>query len=181
MDTVRPQQSVSQLVNLLGFAGLIPFVIPVVLMVQGALSAKGFESAALFGLYAPYVFITYSAIILSFLCGALWGKTVSGSCRQTSNAVLIFSNLIALCAWSCTLLIYLAPIMSIFAVTLLLAGFLAVLFCERELMAAQAAQAEQEGPDNNLRLSSYWNMRVQLTLMVSALHLVVVYLMILEF
>lgn len=175
MDTVRPQQSVSQLVNLLGFAGLIPFVIPVVLMVQGALSAKGFESAALFGLYAPYVFITYSAIILSFLCGALWGKTFSGSCRQTSNAVLIFSNLIALCAWSCTLLIYLAPIMSIFAVTLLLAGFLAVLFCERELMAAQ------EEPDNNLRLSSYWNMRVQLTLMVSALHLVVVYLMILEF
>ncbi|MDG1818405.1 MAG: DUF3429 domain-containing protein [Porticoccaceae bacterium] len=175
MDTVRPQQSVSQLVNLLGFAGLIPFVIPVVLMVQGALSANGFESAALFGLYAPYVFITYSAIILSFLCGALWGKTVSGSCRQTSNAVLIFSNLIALCAWSCTLLIYLAPIMSIFAVTLLLAGFLAVLFCERELMAAQ------EEPDNNLRLSSYWKMRVQLTLMVSALHLVVVYLMILEF
>ena len=180
MDTVRPQQSVSQLVNLLGFAGLIPFVVPVVLMVQGALAASGFESAALFGLYAPYVFITYSAIILSFLCGALWGKTVSGRCRQTSNAVLIFSNLIALCAWSCTLLIYLAPIMSIFAVTLLLAGFLAVLFCEREfeLMAAQAAQEES---DENFRLSSYWKMRVQLTLMVSALHLVVVYLMILEF
>ena len=109
-------------------------------MIQGALSAKGFESASLFGFYAPYVFVTYSAIILSFLCGALWGKAVSGDCRQSANAVLIFSNLIALSAWSCTLLIYLAPIMSIFALALLLAGFLAVLFCEREFEQIRGQQ-----------------------------------------
>ena len=103
MNTLSIEQSSSAIVRLLGFAGLIPFLVPVVLMVQGALSAKGFESASVFGLYAPYVFITYSAIILSFLCGALWGKAVSGDCRQAANAVLIFSNLIALSAWSCTL------------------------------------------------------------------------------
>ena len=177
INTYSSEQSSSGVVKLLGFAGLIPFMLPALLMVQGALSAKGFESAALFGLYAPYVFITYSAIILSFLCGALWGKTVSGDCHQTANAVLIFSNLIALSAWCSTLLIYLAPIMSIFAVTLLLCGFLAVLFCEREFEQLKA----QSGTSNkDYRESSYWKMRMQLTALVALLHLIVIYLMIRE-
>jgi hypothetical protein len=145
-------------------------------MIQGALSVNGFESASLFGLYAPYVFITYSAIILSFLCGALWGKTVSDDCHSSANAVLIFSNLMALSAWSCTLLIYLAPIMSIFAVTLLLAGFLAVLYCEREF-----EQIKSQHNNKDYRGTSYWKMRLQLTALVSLLHLVVMYLMIREF
>ena len=93
MNTHSPGQTASGIIRVLGFAGLIPFLLPVLLMIQGVLSAKGFQSASLFGLYAPYVFITYSAIILSFLCGALWGKAVSGDCRQSGNAVLIFSNL----------------------------------------------------------------------------------------
>lgn len=177
MDTQNPEQSSSTIIRLLGFAGTIPFIVPVILMIQGALSAKGFQSAALFGLYAPYVFITYSAIILSFLCGALWGKAVSGDCRQSANAVLIFSNLLALSAWSCTLLIYLAPIMSIFAVAMLFAGFLAVLFCEREFELA----ANQSDKEKYFTASSYWKMRVQLTALVALLHLVVIYLMIREF
>lgn len=177
MHTVSTEYSGYGIVKSLGFAGLIPFLLPVLLMIQGALSAKGFESAALFGLYAPYVFITYSAIILSFLCGALWGKAVSGDCRQSANVVLIFSNLIALSAWSCTLLIYIAPIMSIFAVTMLLAGYLAVLFCEREFELIR----NQRHPDKDYRDSSYWKMRVQLTALVCVLHLVVIYLMIREF
>jgi hypothetical protein len=177
MNTLSIEQSSSAIVRLLGFAGLIPFLVPVVLMVQGAVSAKGFESASVFGLYAPYVFITYSVIILSFLCGALWGKAVSGDCRQAANAVLIFSNLIALSAWSCTLLIYLAPIMSIFATVLLFSGFLAVLFCEREFEQI----ANQRGREKDFTASSYWKMRVQLTALVALLHLVVIYLMIREF
>jgi hypothetical protein len=177
MNTHSSEQSSSVIVRLLGFAGLIPFLVPVVLMVQGALSTKGFESASVFGLYAPYVFITYSAIILSFLCGALWGKAVSGDCRQAANAVLIFSNLIALSAWSCTLLIYLTPIMSIFAVVLLLAGFLAVLLCEREFVQ----MANQRNSEKDFRTTSYWKMRMQLTALVALLHLVVIYLMIQEF
>lgn len=177
MDTQNPEQPSSTIVRMLGFAGTIPFVVPVILMVQGALSAKGFQSAALFGLYAPYVFITYSAIILSFLCGALWGKAVSGDCRQAANAILIFSNLLALSAWSCTLLIYLAPIMSIFAVALLFAGFLAVLFCEREFELS----ATQSDKVKDFRVSSYWKMRVQLTVFVALMHLLVICLMIREF
>jgi hypothetical protein len=176
MNKYNSGNSPSVLVRILGFAGLAPFLLPALLMVQGAFSAKGFESAAVFGLYAPYVFITYSAIILSFLCGALWGKAVSGDCRQSANAVLIFSNLMALSAWSCTLLIYLAPIMSIFAVALLLAGFLAVLLCEREFERA----AVQEDSAKNAMDSSYWRMRVQLTVLVALLHIVVIYLMIQE-
>lgn len=177
MNTYSPEYSANGIVKTLGFAGLIPFLLPALLMVQGAFSARGVESAALFGLYAPYVFITYSAIILGFLCGALWGKAVSGDCRQSANAVLIFSNLIALSAWSCTLLIYLAPIMSTFAVTMLLAGYLAVLFCEREFELAR----NQRNSEKDFRDSSYWKMRVQLTALVSLLHLVVIYLMIREF
>ena len=169
MNILSPERSAFGIMKALGFAGLIPFLLPVVLMGQGALFAKGFESASLFGFYVPYVFITYSAIILSFLCGALWGKAVSGDCRQSANAVLIFSNLIALSAWSCTLLIYLAPIMSIFALALLMAGFLAVLFCEREFEQIRGQQG-----------SGYWKMRVQLTALVSLLHLVVIILMIQE-
>jgi hypothetical protein len=167
------EYSTSGVTKLLGFAGLIPFLVPVVLMVQGALSAKGFQSAAIFGLYAPYVFITYSAIILSFLCGALWGRTASGDCRQEANSVLIFSNLIALSAWSCTLLIYLAPIMSTFAVALLLAGYLAVLLLERETrrLALQSEAAEISTS------SSYWKMRIQLTVLVAVLHVIVITLM----
>lgn len=177
MNTLGTEQSSSAIVRLLGIAGTIPFLVPVVLMVQGALSAKGFESASVFGLYAPYVFITYSAIILSFVSGALWGKAVSGDCRQTANVLLIFSNLMALSAWSCTLLIYLAPIMSIFAVALLFAGFLAVLFCEREYEKTANLDSGKE----NFRLSTYWKMRVQLTVVVALLHLVALYLMIQEF
>jgi hypothetical protein len=167
------EHSTSRITKLLGFAGLVPFLVPVVLMVQGALSVKGFQSAAIFGLYAPYVFITYSAIILSFLCGALWGRTASGDCRQEANSVLIFSNLIALSAWSCTLLIYLAPIMSTFAVALLLAGYLAVLLLERETrrLALQSEAAEISTS------SSYWKMRIQLTVLVAVLHVIVITLM----
>lgn len=177
MNTFSAGQTASGLTRVLGFAGLIPFLLPVLLMIQGALSAKGFESASLFGLYAPYVFITYSAIILSFLCGALWGKTVSDDCHPSANAVLIFSNLMALSAWSCTLFIYLAPIMSIFAVTLLLAGFLAVLYCEREFEQLKS----QRSSEQDYQGTSYWKMRLQLTALVSLLHLVVMYLMIQEF
>ena len=177
MNAQSPERSAYGLAKALGFAGLIPFLIPVILMVEGALSAKGFESASMFGFYAPYVFVAYSAIILSFLCGALWGKVVSGDCRQSANAVLIFSNLIALSAWSCTLLIYLAPIMSIFALALLLAGFLAVLFCEREFEQIRGQQSSEK----DFRESGYWKMRVQLTALVCLLHLIVITLMIQEF
>lgn len=177
MDTYSTTQHSHGTIKVLGFAGLIPFLVPAVLMLEAALTPKGFESAALFGLYAPYVFITYSAIILSFLCGALWGKAVSGDCRQSANAMLIFSNLIALSAWSCTLFIYLAPIMSILAVAILLAGFLAVLFCEREFELIKT----QRNSDGDFRETSYWKMRLQLTGFVSLLHLLVICLMIREF
>ncbi len=177
MEKISSRQHSHGISKVLGFAGLIPFLVPAALMLQAALSAKGFESAAFFGLYAPYVFITYSAIILSFLCGALWGKAVSGDCRQSASTMLIFSNLIALGAWSCTLFIYLAPIMSILALAMLLAGFLALLFCEREF----ELMVFQRNGENDFRNSSYWKMRLQLTVLVCLLHILVICLMIREF
>lgn len=177
MNRQSLEYSTSGTARLLGYAGLIPFAVPLLLMLEGALSARGFQSAALFGLYAPYVFITYSSIILAFLCGALWGKMVSGECPESANGALVFSNLIALSAWSSTLLIHSVPVMSIFAVALLMSGFLAVLFCERECQ--QIAGRSLHKPDSPTE--DYWKMRVQLTLLVAAMHLVVIYLMIGEF
>lgn len=177
MNRQSLEYSTSGTAKFLGYTGLIPFVVPVLLMLEGAVSASGFQSAALFGLYAPYVFITYSAVILAFLCGALWGKMVSGECPDSANAVLIFSNLIALSAWASTLLIHSLPVMSIFAVALLMSGFLAVLFCERECQRMAGSSA----PDETSPAGDYWRMRVQLTLLVATMHLVVIFLMIREF
>jgi len=58
--------SQSTLMKILGYAGLVPFLVPGYLMGQAFFSAPGLQSAAIFGLYAPYVFIAYSAVILSF-------------------------------------------------------------------------------------------------------------------
>ena len=64
--------SQSTLIKILGYAGLVPFLVPVYLMGQAFVSATGLQSAAVFRLYAPYVFIAYSAVILSFLSGTVW-------------------------------------------------------------------------------------------------------------
>ncbi len=62
------------LTRVLGFLGLVPFMLPSYLMANAALFGSGLQSAAIFGLYAPYVFIAYSAIILSFLGGHSLGS-----------------------------------------------------------------------------------------------------------
>ena len=101
----------SGLIKILGYAGAVPFLLPVYLMGQAFLSSKGLQSAALFGLYAPYVFIAYSAVILSFLSGTVWAYARSVDAVVSYGAIL-FSNLVALSAWLSMLLIYIAPIMT---------------------------------------------------------------------
>ena len=155
----------SGLIKILGYAGTVPFLLPVYLMGQAFLSSKGLQSAALFGLYAPYVFIAYSAVILSFLSGTVWAYARSVDAVVSYGAIL-FSNLVALSAWLSMLLIYIAPIMTLFALCLLMAGYLGLLLIERLL----------EVPEN----AGYWHMRIQLTGVVVLAHLAVILMMVAE-
>jgi hypothetical protein len=157
--------TVLTLIRILGYAGLIPFVVPVWLMIDGFWFGPGLQSAALFGLYAPYIFIAYSAVILSFMSGTLWANVqMTGNLSLVKPSVLM-SNLLALSAWFALLLIYIAPIMTIFAVTLLMLGFISLLWAERIV-------------DSGTEV--YWRMRLSLTTIVTALHLVVAILMLME-
>jgi hypothetical protein len=157
--------TVLTLIRILGYAGLIPFAVPVWLMIDGFWFGPGLQSAALFGLYAPYIFIAYSAVILSFMSGTLWANVqMTGNLSLVKPSVLM-SNLLALSAWFALLLIYIAPIMTIFAVTLLMLGFISLLWAERIV-------------DSGTEV--YWRMRLSLTTIVTALHLVVAILMLME-
>jgi len=104
------------------------------------------------------IFITYSAIILSFLSGVLWGAALEGFDNTLGRTALILSNLFALAAWAALLLDGYAKL----AVALLAIGFLAVWFAEKHIRTNQKA-ASPEG---------YQTMRNRLTIGVVAMHLI---------
>tara|TARA_B110000977_G_scaffold43523_1_gene59005 strand:- start:2840 stop:3364 length:525 start_codon:yes stop_codon:yes gene_type:complete len=160
------------LTALLGDLGSLPFILLAGLMANAHFNGPGLQSASVLGLYAPYVFIAYSAVILSFLSGALWERERERSrlteLNRLTSVTILFSNFIALSAWACLLLIYVAPIMTVFAVCLLLAGFLSLLWVERLTGAAE------------LFSSSYWSMRLRITILVVLLHALVAALMLVE-
>jgi hypothetical protein len=160
------------LTALLGDLGSLPFILLAGLMANAHFNGPGLQSASVLGLYAPYVFIAYSAVILSFLSGVLWERERERSRltepNRLTSVTILFSNFIALSAWACLLLIYVAPIMTVFAVCLLLAGFLSLLWVERLTGAAE------------LFSSSYWSMRLRITILVVLLHALVAALMLVE-
>ena len=157
------------LTALLGDLGSLPFILLAGVMADAHFNGPGLHSASVLGLYAPYIFIAYSAVILSFLSGALWERERQRSRLDEPNRLatvtILFSNFIALSAWACLLLIYVAPIMTVFAICLLLAGFLSLLWVERLTGAAA------------LFSSSYWSMRLRITILVVLLHGLVAALM----
>ena len=102
--------------TLLAYLGLLPFV-------AGAL--MDLVGWSLPGLPSFIIFATYSAIILSFLGGTLWGQVLPQI--ESRVALLIVSNVAALLAWAGLLLIFL---LGKFALVLLLLGYLLVLLFE---------------------------------------------------
>ncbi len=133
----------------LGYLGLLPFIGGLVLMMF---------KETLFELFGQQIFITYSAIILSFLSGVLWGAALEGFDNTLGRTALILSNLFALAAWAALLFDSYAKL----AVALLAIGFLAVWFAEKHIRTNQKA-ASPEG---------YQTMRNRLTLGVVAMHLI---------
>ena len=157
-----------KLTILLGYLGLIPFLVSLWQMTVAVGSGQGVDGAAIFGLYAPYVFITYSAIILSFLGGILWSKGRFITQKRSSNIAVIFSNLMALSAWASLIIINFSSLLTMFAVALLLAGFGSLLLAERSL--------EIDSEDR-----TYWRMRLVLTMIVIVAHGLVLAFLIREF
>ncbi len=156
----------------LGGLGLIPFVIPVAAMIRAVSSDAGMQSAAVFGFYAPYVFVAYSAIILSFLSGVLWHSGRTLKTESMAKFGVIASNLIALTAWASLLMVYLSSLMTLLAITLLLCGYGILLLLERTLDADLNGSLDPSVTD-----ARYWRMRLLLTAAVILFHsLVLIFL-----
>jgi hypothetical protein len=100
--------------RLLGYAGLLPFVVFLSLSTQTTLWLPD----------TKYAFIAYSAIILSFIAGSLWRVGESKSQRNHQ----IISNIFSLLAFSALL------IDSIIALTLLALGYLFIFVYEARLV-----------------------------------------------
>mgnify|MGYP002632869399 CR=1 FL=1 len=152
----------------LGYLGLIPFFIPLIEMIEAVSVGVGIHGSSIYGLYAPYVFIAYSAVILSFLSGVLWSKGRFNLDSRTSRVAIIFSNLVALSAWTSLIIINISSMLTMFAVALLLSGYGSLLLAERSL-------------DVDSGDSRYWRMRLVLTMLVIATHSVVLVFLIREF
>ena len=138
--------------NTLGYLGLIPFAVGAALVATGA---------TLFALPAHVLFITYSAIILSFLGGVLWGRSLARRESLQRWLLLLLSNVMALLAWFVLLAQAANPSLALLALSL---GYLVVWLAEWPLDTT-------DGPDPLAR--PYAGMRLVLTGLVVSLHLVV--------
>ena len=130
----------------LGFAGLIPFV---------TLSLLAFNHSLLSPEHTLLGFISYSAIILSFMAGALWGKAVALDLDDGIAKLLIISNVIALGCW-----IALLTPFELSALILLVSGYVYLLYIEFKAKQLSAT-------------ISYITLRTILTSVVAVCHVVV--------
>ena len=97
----------------LGYAGLLPFVGP-------ALAAWGLPQSST---SLNYLFITYSAVILSFVAGTLWGSLSHDPSRK-ARLLFILTNLVALLCWA----VFFTHLL--LALALLTAGFASLYYAE---------------------------------------------------
>ncbi|MEZ9700701.1 DUF3429 domain-containing protein [Vibrio sp. 10N.261.46.E12] len=132
----------------LGYMGLVPFLFGLLLSLT---------NSQLIGLSGETLFITYSAVILSFLSGILWGNGIENFESQTSNKALILSNIIVLAAW---LAVVLGEQQEFLTTLLLIIGYIAVWRAERSMREENQSQ----GPDG------YFDMRTRLTSSVVLMH-----------
>lgn len=134
----------------LGYLGLLPFVIGLWLIAS---------DSNLFNVSGELWFVSYSAIILSFLSGALWGNGIDHSSAKLSRSALLLSNLFALLAWGA--LLGSSQSLSV-AVILLACGYGLVWFAEQVVRKTE----KEDKP------TGYQSMRAKLTATVILLHCV---------
>ena len=139
----------NQVMTRLAYLGLVPFLLCLICI---------WTDKTLFGLSAHQVFIAYSAIILSFLSGILWGNAIDHIKTSLSRNALLLSNLFALIAWGVLLH---SPASYVWSELVLLFGFVAVWFAEKKIR-----EVEKEN-----RPADYQPMRNKLTAIVAVFHL----------
>jgi hypothetical protein len=135
-------------INILGYAGLIPFVITALLV------STNFTIP---GLDAVLVFALYSALIASFLGGALWGRALGRPTQSSTVVALLFSNAIVLLAFAAMFWLAIIPLV---AVVLLAVSHLLLIWLERGVFAELFTEAE----------SFYASFRLSLTTLVLLCH-----------
>ena len=102
----------------LGLLGLVPFLV---------ILLPFFGMERLLSVSIPFLFTCYSATILSFLAGVLWGRVLADDDSLLTFSILIFSNAMALFSWA-GLLLYEASRAS--SLLLLMLGYLFILLAE---------------------------------------------------
>ncbi|WP_117235076.1 DUF3429 domain-containing protein [Vibrio maerlii] len=132
----------------LGYLGLVPFSVGLILTIS---------NIELLNLNGATVFTTYSAVILSFLSGVLWGSGIASKQNDAVQNLLIVSNVFALVAW----LVLLIDSNNFYLATMLLtAGYLSIWFIERHNMSESRKEER----------SFYLTMRSKLTSFVVFMH-----------
>ena len=134
----------------LAWLGLVPFGVALIM------SALNFR---IIGISGTLLFISYSTIILSFMAGTIWGQANHNKSSRDKKAIL-YSNLWALTAW-CALLLYASLQMKFFALLMLLAIYMHIVWIEQKLFIDTGLSKEVQG---------YQQMRIAITACVVVLH-----------
>ncbi|GEM74828.1 DUF3429 domain-containing protein [Vibrio sagamiensis] len=146
LERTRP----TNVMHILGFMGLVPFVCGLVLSII---------DKHILGYSGEIIFVTYSAVILSFLSGILWGTAITNPHLHSSSRLLLLSNMMSLLAWFSLLLSdqdFLSPIV------ILAFGYITVWRAEKSAKVCSMV--------HNLVLADYAAMRTKLTVCVVLLH-----------
>ena len=138
----------------LGLLGLVPFLV---------ILLPFFGMDRLLSFTIPFLFTCYSATILSFLAGVLWGRVLADDDSLLTFFILIFSNAMALFSWA-GLLLYEASRAS--SLLLLMLGYLFILLAELRYRRRIFHKLD----------SGYFRLRVLLTGTVLVLHFFALFL-----
>lgn len=138
----------------LGLLGLVPFLV---------ILLPFFGMDRLLSFTMPFLFTCYSATILSFLAGVLWGRVLADDDSLLTFFILIFSNAMALFSWA-GLLLYEASRAS--SLLLLMLGYLFILLAELRYRRRIFHKLD----------SGYFRLRVLLTGTVLVLHFFALFL-----
>lgn len=147
--------ALARLMTGLGFAGLIPFVLPVILLIDFRWLEISPAFVNQWAHHLPHLFLSYSVIIFSFLAGTLFTLGLRIKNPKLAVKAVILSNLLALMAWVLLLLVFVEFNLVFVALPLLMIGYGLLLWIEYKSDAVEA---------------TYLRMRVRLSTGVISLH-----------
>ena len=123
-------RNISPVIVILGLLGSLPFLILSMVVNYSVISAGNAASSEILGIYAPSIFVNYSAIILAFLSGALWGGRDNIRNSKEQISLLVFTNLMAISAWLLLIASHLSNLLLLISVLLLGVAFFAIYLME---------------------------------------------------